>query len=199
MQAINSGGRTLNQLTVGTVLGAADLASVIVDAIDKDGFNYERPEVVQAISDFKDAIDKRMPIYRENPNAAFDVTDVAWWGEMIPSIVTSVSLAVPGYGVSKAASMLGKIPTLNRMTTKAANILKLTQKTRDIISTGASMTTNGATMRLLENYQEAIQTKDDAKRFANQQLASMNDEQRATFIKIILNIPISLMKKLWKI
>lgn len=61
------------------------------------------------------------------------------------------------------------------------------------------MTTNGATMRLLENYQEAIQTKDDAKRFANQQLASMNDEQRATFIKIILNIPISLMKKLWKI
>lgn len=128
MQAINSGGRTLNQLTVGTVLGAADLASVIVDAMDKDGFNYERPQVVQAISDFKDAIDKRMPIYRENPNAAFDVTDVAWWGEMIPSIVTSVSLAVPGYGVSKAASMLGKIPTLNRMTTKAANILKLTQK-----------------------------------------------------------------------
>ena len=183
MQVINSGGRTLNQLTVGTVLGAADLASVIVDAMDKDGFNYERPQVVQAISDFKDAIDKRMPIYRENPNAAFDVTDVAWWGEMIPSIVTSVSLAVPGYGVSKAASMLGKIPTLNRMTTKAANILKLTQKTRDIISTGASMTTNGATMRLLENYQEAIQTKDDAKQFANQQLSSMNDEQRATFIK----------------
>lgn len=59
------------------MLGAADLASVIVDAMDKDGFNYERPQVVQAISDFKDAIDKRMPIYRENPNA-FDVTDVAW-------------------------------------------------------------------------------------------------------------------------
>jgi hypothetical protein len=182
-QAIYALGRTLNTITVGTVVGAADVASVLVDALDEDGFNYERPEVVQALSDFKDAIDARMPLYRENPDKAFDVADMAWWAEMAPSIATSLTLMVPGVGVTKGLSAVGKLLNLSKNATKAANLINMGQKTRDVIATGGKLLTQGATMRLLENYQEAIGTKENAKEYALGELQNMTPEQRIEFNK----------------
>ena len=182
-QVIYGLGRTLNTITVGTVVGTADLASVLVDALDEDGFNYERPEVIQALSDFKDAIDARMPLYRENPDKAFDVADVAWWAEMAPSIATSLTLMVPGLGTAKAAGALGKFLGLSKAATKAANLVNMGQKTRDIIATGAKNIIGGTTMRLLENYQEAIGTKENAKEYALSELQNMTSEQRIEFNK----------------
>lgn len=182
-QAIYALGRTLNTITVGTVVGTADLASVLVDALDEDGFNYERPEVVQALSDFKDAIDARMPLYRENPDKAFDVADMAWWAEMAPSIATSLTLMVPGVGVTKGLSAVGKLLNLSKNATKAANLVNMGQKTRDVIATGGNLLTQGATMRLLENYQEAIVTKENAKEYALGELQNMTPEQRIEFNK----------------
>lgn len=182
-QAIYALGRTLNTITVGTVVGAADVASVLVDALDEDGFNYERPEVVQALSDFKDAIDARMPLYRENPDKAFDVADMAWWAEMAPSIASSLTLMVPGVGVTKGLSAVGKLLNLSKNATKAANLINMGQKTRDVIATGGKLLTQGATMRLLENYQEAIGTKENAKEYALGELQNMTPEQRIEFNK----------------
>lgn len=182
-QVIYGLGRTLNTITVGTVVGTADLASVLVDALDEDGFNYERPEVIQALSDFKDAIDARMPLYRENPDKAFDVADVAWWAEMAPSIATSLTLMVPGLGTAKAAGALGKFLGFSKAATKAANLVNMGQKTRDIIATGAKNIIGGTTMRLLENYQEAIGTKENAKEYALSELQNMTPEQRIEFNK----------------
>lgn len=182
-QVIYSLGRTLNTITVGTVVGAADLAAILVDALDEDGFNYERPEVIQALSDFKDAIDARMPIYRENPDKAFDVTDMAWWGEMAPSIATSLTLMLPGVGVVKGLSAIGKLFNLSKNATKAANLINMGQKTRDVIASGGKLLTQGTTMRLLENYQESVGTKDRAKKYALDELRNMSPEQRTEFNK----------------
>lgn len=182
-QAVYALGRTLNTITVGTAVGTADLAAILVDALDEDGFNYERPEIIQALSDFKDAIDARMPLYRENPDKAFDVADMAWWAEMAPSIATSLTLMVPGVEVTKGLSAVGKLLNLSKNATKAANLLNMGQKTRDVIATGGKLLTQGATMRLLENYQEAIGTKDNAKEYALGELQNMTPEQRIEFNK----------------
>ena len=41
---------------------------------------------------------KRQAIYRENPNAAFDIGDFAWWASNAPSIASSLTLMVPSTG-----------------------------------------------------------------------------------------------------
>ena len=74
---------------------------------------------------------------------------------MAPSIATSLTLMVPGLATAKAAGALGKFLGLSKAATKAANLVNMGQKTRDIIATGAKNIIGGTTMRLLENYQEA--------------------------------------------
>lgn len=69
-----------------------------------------------------------MPLYRENPDKAFDVADMAWWAEMAPSIATSLTLMVPGVGVTKGLSAVGKLLNLSKNATKAANLLNMGQK-----------------------------------------------------------------------
>lgn len=124
-----------------------------------------------------------MPLYRENPDKAFDVADMAWWAEMAPSIATSLTLMVPGVGVTKGLSAVGKLLNLSKNATKAANLINMGQKTRDVIATGGKLLTQGATMRLLENYQEAIGTKENAKEYALGELQNMTPEQRIEFNK----------------
>lgn len=124
-----------------------------------------------------------MPLYRENPDKAFDVADMAWWAEMAPSIASSLTLMVPGVGVTKGLSAVGKLLNLSKNATKAANLINMGQKTRDVIATGGKLLTQGATMRLLENYQEAIGTKENAKEYALGELQNMTPEQRIEFNK----------------
>ena len=83
-------GQTLNEITTGTVLGTADLASILIDAMDGD-LSYERPDIVESLAQFKESINEQMPIYREDPTKAFDVTDFAWWASNAPSIASSLT------------------------------------------------------------------------------------------------------------
>lgn len=181
-QGVYAIGQTLNEITTGTVLGAADLASIIVDAMDGE-LSYERPDVIQSLANFKEAINEQMPIYRENPEKAFDVTDFAWWASNTPSIASSLTLMVPGVGVSKGLSYIGKVSRLNKLGNKAANILKLSEKTREIAAKGIEATKTGLTMRMLENYQEAERTRQDAYDYALSELKLMDDKKRAEFYK----------------
>ena len=174
-------GQTLNEVTVGTVLGTADLASIVVDAIDGE-LSYERPDIIQSLSNLKDSINEQMPIYRENPNAAFDVLDFGWWASNIPSIASSLTLMVPGIGVSKGLSYLGKASRLNQLGNKVNNILKLSEKTRELAAKGIEATKTGVTMRMLENYQEATQVVDDAYQYAIDELNSMDDKKKKEFL-----------------
>ena len=182
-QGVRAVGQTLNEIGLGTVVGTLDLASIAIDAITNGNLKYERPELIQQLADFKEDINESITIYRENPNAAFDITDTGWWFSTMPTTASSITLMVPGLGVSKGLSALGKIGVLSTTANKAANILKLSEKTRQFLGRAGESITAGTTMRLLENYQESTQVKQDAKDYANQQLASMDDKQRAEFYK----------------
>lgn len=175
-------GQTLNEITTGTVLGAADLASILIDAMDGD-LSYERPDIIESLAQFKESIDEQMPIYRKDPTKAFDVTDFAWWASNAPSIASSLTLMVPGVGVSKGLSKIGSLLSINKAGNKLANVLKLSEKTRELAAKGIDATKTGITMRMLENYQESNQTSKNAYDYAIKELNSMDAKQRAEFDK----------------
>lgn len=175
-------GQTLNEITTGTVLGAADLASILIDAMDGD-LSYERPDIIESLAQFKESINEQMPIYREDPTKAFDITDFAWWASNAPSIASSLTLMVPGVGVSKELSKVGSLLSINKAGNKLANVLKLSEKTRELAAKGIDATKTGLTMRMLENYQEANQTSQNAYDYAIKELNSMDDKQRTEFNK----------------
>lgn len=186
-QGTRAVGQTINEITLGTAVGTLDLVSIVVDALSNDGLKYERPELIEELANFKESINEAIPIYRQNPNAAFDVTDTGWWFNNMPTIVSSLTLMVPGFVGSKlfsaAGKTLGKVPVVSKTLNKTANILKVSQKGKEVIEKGVESASAGLIMRTLENYQEAIQVKQDAKDYAAEQLASMDEKKRDEFYK----------------
>lgn len=189
-QSLRMIGQIGNEMTVGTAVGIADLADVIYQALSGQiGDTDYQNEFINSLEGFKESINERLEIYRENPNEAWDVTDFGWWASNAPSIASTVSLMVPGIGVSKGLSALGKgISNITKGTRLAKNALKArnavlrTQKSREIAGQVVDAATGGLTMRLLENYQEARQTYNDVHDYAIEQLSSMNDTKRAEFL-----------------
>lgn len=190
-------GQSINEMTLGTVVGAADLASLILDAADGE-LSYEAPEFVQNLRQLKETVNEAMLIYRENPNSAFDVTDLAWWSSNMPSMASTISLMIPGMAVSKGigyattkfadkfSNILKGIQStgkLNRTSKIANKLLSTSEKTKQRIMQGVESVAGGATMRMIENYQEANQTYQEAYNYATEQLNNMNDAAKAEFIK----------------
>lgn len=190
-------GQSINEMTLGTVVGTADLASLILDAADGE-LSYEAPEFVQNLRQLKETVNEVMPIYRENPNSAFDVTDLAWWSSNMPSMASTISLMIPGMAVSKGigyattkfadkfSNILKGIQStgkLNRTSKIANKLLSTSEKTKQRIMQGVESVAGGATMRMIENYQEANQTYQEVYNYATEQLNNMNDAAKAEFIK----------------
>lgn len=188
-QGLRMIGQIGNEMITGTAVGIADLVDVIYKTLsgNLDNTNYQN-ELINNLESFKESINERIAIYRENPNEAWDITDFAWWASNAPSIASTVSLMVPGVGVSKGLGALGKgISNITKGTRlgknalKARNAILKTQKSREIANQLTEAATGGLTMRLLENYQEARQTYNDVYDYASEQLANMNDANRAVF------------------
>lgn len=190
-QSLRMIGQIGNEMTVGTAVGIADLADVIYQTLSGQiGDTDYQNEFINNLEGLKESINERLAIYRKNPNAAWDVTDFGWWASNAPSIASTVSLMVPGIGVSKGLSALGKgVSNITKGTRLAKNAIKArnavlkTNKSREIAGQVVDAATGGLTMRLLENYQEARQTYNDVLEYATDKLASMSDTERTQFIE----------------
>lgn len=102
---------------------------------------------------------------------------------------------LPGVGVSKGLSKVGSLLNINKASNKLANVLKLSEKTRELAAKGIDATKTGITKRMLENYQESNQTSKNAYDYVIKELNSVDTKQRAEFDKIIQNMQIRQMKK----
>ena len=122
--------------------------------------------------------------------------DIGWWASNFPSVASSLTLLVPGAGVVKGVSMLGKAVNIGARTRKAlrgmtfankrineGKKLSTFQKWANAPSTAKSASLlfeNGATaamMRLTENYQEARQTYNNMYETAFDNLTHMSDAE----------------------
>lgn len=162
-QAFNSLAQATGQVIGDTVGGFGMLVDIVTGAAFDDELysNF----ITRAGDSISEATREQFPIYRENPEQAFDFNDFSgWFFSQLPSVASSLSLMIPAATATKGLSMLGRgalkglrtSSKVNRAINKAEKLLSLdniynAQKAKSILETGVS----SIGMRLGENYQEA--------------------------------------------
>ena len=106
-EVLNQTGRTLLNI-IPTAIGNVGAIFDLEDYNNKD--NELGNSVTRWAAKFKQNVDEMLPVYRENPNAAFDVGDSAWWVTNVGNLVESAAaFALTGAGVGGAVSQVGNV------------------------------------------------------------------------------------------
>ena len=128
-------------------------------------------------------------IFTQEPGKAFALNDVGWWASNIPSLLSTLSMFVPGMAVGKGASLVGRAGMVARRARdvaklkKAASSAEVAQKAiratagkaaqaATQVEKGASTVLTAVGMRHAENIREAV---DVAKQAENEFLQSQTD------------------------
>jgi len=139
-------------------------------------------DLMDAGESIRDWGQKVAPIYRTNPNEAFDVGDFGWWASNAVSIASTVGIMIPGLGIVKGVGMLAKL----------LNIAKTMGKTAKMLSKAGL---SAAVMRNAENLKESLQTTVQVRNEALDKFKSTNnfknylnsDEGKKVATKLIKN------------
>lgn len=183
----------VSEVGIGTIKGFSDLADAIIGGIFEPNNDYSNP-VSQTLQEWQDAFNNKVaPVYtRPGVDIANGgLADFGWWMSNVPSIMSSLTLMVPGIAGAKALSWAAKASKLGRGTRKAMAALGKLDKNLNWINNseniaranaGMEMFANAAVMRTVENYQEARGTYTDTYAQANDVFSKMDDNQYAQYI-----------------
>lgn len=183
----------VSEVGLGTVKGFSDLADAVIGGIFEPNNDYSNP-VSQTLQNWQEAFNNNVaPVYTDSKKDISNggLADFGWWMSNVPSIMSSLTLMVPGMAGAKALSWAGKASKLGRGTRKAMAALGKLNKNLDWINdseniaranAGLEMFANAAVMRTVENYQEARGTYTDMYAQANDVFSKMNDTQYAQYI-----------------
>lgn len=181
--ALEQTGRMVGQMVgsevvLGTLRGLSDIVDFGVELFSGDK-DFTNP-VSKFFEDAQNDLRERLEIYRENPNAAWDITDYGWWTNSMVSIASTLSLAIPGGIYAKALSLAAK----SMKASKALRAgLKLVSKHPNIrtkqIEATTSLLTHAGLMRIGEGYIEARDTYNQVKDELNIALQQLTPEQLA--------------------
>ena len=188
-------GNALGQ-TIGTVIGDTvggmgmliDLATA--GLLDDKPFSNPITRAGDIISDY--VRDDLFPIYRENPDKAFDMNDFSgWFFSQVPSIASSLSLMVPGALLTKGVGAAGKgVVALGRNSSKVSRAMNWAKKATKLDNVYRAnklklIAEDGITaigMRLGENYQEARGVAEQIEGEALSLFTGMSDEEFQTWL-----------------
>jgi hypothetical protein len=213
MRAVNQShwsqaGGMLNKAIMGEILGGTIESLGAIPAYIEAKLNGDEADFSNGLTEFgqsiKDWASEATPIYRENPNASFDLGDPAWWFDNIPSVVSSVAMMLPGWGTGLLAEKmiaraLKGLASMNKIakTAKAAEEVigaarSLSTMEKMLANAGKYSTTlggvmgatvNAGTSRLLENTQESAGVAKQIHDETLESLSNMDDKQYAEFKK----------------
>lgn len=192
-----------SELVLGSIKGFSDildLAGQITGITDGD---YTNP-VSKFLEEKQEEFKEWAPVFVD-PNKHLSnggLLDSGWWFSNMPSIVSSISLMLPGFAATRLGSAIGKATKLTSFTRNAVRTLSGAEKA---IKAGNNLNTfqrvlnseatakkvglfleNGTTAvlsRAAENYQEARQTYSDTYQDIRGTIHEMDDKQYAKFIK----------------
>lgn len=183
-------GNTLGQ-TIGTVIGdTVGGMGMLIDLAtaglwDDKPFSNPITRVGDTISDY--VRDNLFPIYRENPDKAFDMNDFSgWFFSQVPSIASSLSLMIPGILLTKGVGAVGKgVASLGRSSSKVSRAMNWAKKATKLDNVYRAnrlkiLANDGITaigMRLGENYQEARGVAEQIEGEALSLFTGMSDEE----------------------
>lgn len=185
-QAGNALGQTIGTVIGDTVGGMGMLVDLATAGLwDDKPFSNPITRAGDAISDY--VRDDLFPIYRENPDKAFDMNDFSgWFFSQVPSIASSLSLMISGTLLTKGVGAVGKgVAALGRNSSKvsrAMNWAKKATKSDNVYRANKLkiIANDGITaigMRLGENYQEARGVAEQIEGEALSLFTGMSDEE----------------------
>lgn len=200
----------VNEMALGTVKGITDIVGAAIEMLepaeDRD-YNNFASNFFQGLQDkFKEIA----PIYRMNPDKAWDISDFGWWADNFVSVGSTLGLLLPSAGIVKGVGYLGrlgkagKVANLTDKTNKVIHYNKLSGLLGNKIADIAKKTSFGnnwldpirnagrvqefgtqlsmATLsRIAENVQESREVYNDAKANVLEQLGNMTEEEKNKF------------------
>jgi hypothetical protein len=190
-QAGNALGQTIGTVIGDTVGGMGMLVDLATTGLwDDKPFSNPITRAGDAISDY--IRDDLFPIYRENPDKAFDMNDFSgWFFSQVPSIASSLSLMVPGALLTKGVGAVGKgVAALGRNSSKVSRAINWAKKATKLDNVYRAnklklIAKDGITaigMRLGENYQEARGVAEQIEGEALSLFTGMSDEEFQTWL-----------------
>lgn len=185
-QAGNALGQTIGTVIGDTVGGMGMLIDIATAGIlDDKPFSNFITRAGDSISNY--VRDDLFPIYRENPNKAFDMNDFSgWFFSQVPSIASSLSLMIPGTLLTKGVGAVGKgVAALGRSSSKVSRAMNWAKKATKLDNVYRAnrlkiLANDGITaigMRLGENYQEARGVAEQIEGEALSLFTGMSDEE----------------------
>lgn len=190
-QAGNALGQTIGTVIGDTVGGIGMLVDLATAGLwDDKPFSNPITRAGDAISDY--VRDDLFPIYRENPDKAFDMNDFSgWFFSQVPSIASSLSLMIPGTLLTKGVGAVGKgVAALGRNSSKVSRAMNWAKKATKLDNVYRAnklklIAKDGITaigMRLGENYQEARGVAEQIEEEALSLFTGMSDEEFQTWL-----------------
>lgn len=185
-QAGNALGQTIGTVIGDTVGGMGMLVDIATAGIlDDKPFSNFITRAGDSISNY--VRDDLFPIYRENPDKAFDMNDFSgWFFSQVPSIASSLSLIIPGTLLTKGVGAVGKgVAALGRSSSKVSRAINWAKKATKLDNVYRAnklkiIANDGITaigMRLGENYQEARGVAEQIEGEALSLFTGMSDEE----------------------
>lgn len=185
-QAGNALGQTIGTVIGDTIGGMGMLVDLATAGLwDDKPFSNPITRAGDAISDY--VRDDLFPIYRENPDKAFDMNDFSgWFFSQVPSIASSLSLMIPGTLLTKGVGAVGKgVAALGRNSSKVSRAMNWAKKATKLDNVYRAnklklIAKDGITaigMRLGENYQEARGVAEQIEGEALSLFTGMSDEE----------------------
>lgn len=190
-QAGNALGQTIGTVIGDTIGGMGMLVDLATAGLwDDKPFSNPITRAGDAISDY--VRDDLFPIYRENPDKAFDMNDFSgWFFSQVPSIASSLSLMIPGTLLTKGVGAVGKgVAALGRNSSKVNRAMNWAKKATKLDNVYRAnklklIAKDGITaigMRLGENYQEARGVAEQIEGEALSLFTGMSDEEFQTWL-----------------
>lgn len=185
-QAGNALGQTIGTVIGDTIGGMGMLVDIATAGIlDDKPFSNFITRAGDSISNY--VRDDLFPIYRENPDKAFDMNDFSgWFFSQVPSIASSLSLMIPGTLLTKGIGAVGKgVAALGRSSSKVSRAMNWAKKATKLDNVYRAnklkiIANDGITaigMRLGENYQEARGVAEQIEGEALSLFTGMSDEE----------------------
>lgn len=134
--------------TVGAVGAIGGIAEAIYDkAVGNPSTDFNNV-MLEWSRDLRDLAQENFPIYTKNPEETFAVSDFGWWMKGGVSVFSTVGLLVPGFAAGKLAG---------KGTQMLSKVLKLSDKTTDVLTSLSSITGAALVQRNAEGFMESGQ------------------------------------------
>lgn len=184
----------VSELALGTLKAITDVFGIMGQMIFQSNGDYSNPASAK-LEEWQEQFRAYAPIYADPDKTIANggLADIGWWASNAPSIISSLTLLVPGAGVTKGLSLISKGLKISSFTRKAVQagskaLARATKSPSVYRALNRTTTVNAAnrflengitavTMRGIENYQEARQVYNDSYAQIANTINEMSDEK----------------------